>query len=114
MKIVEKENSRVVFQGDIALIKVESLPAKNKVENTDIVAHSETGHHHVATNCDVFSIPGDPLSLFIKAKGDHIDIVHKRPYDTHETLRFYTNPGDTFKIRRQREWSPEGWRKVED
>jgi len=93
---------------------VDSLPENAKAEQTNIVAHSETGHHHIATNCDVFSIPGDPLSLFIRAKGKQIDVEHKRPFDTHETLRFLTDPGDTFKIRRQREWSPEGWRMTQD
>ena len=39
------------------------------------------------------------------------DVEHLWPFDTHETIRL--TPGK-WEIRRQREWSPEGWRRVED
>lgn len=86
-----------------------------------IVAHSETGHHH-AIDVDatspaamLFRVPNDPMTTFLKVKGA-ADIVHHRPWDTHETLRMYA-PDDgecVYEIKRQREPTPEGWRRVED
>jgi hypothetical protein len=40
--------------------------------------------------------------------------VHERSWDTHETLRFLTVPGDVLKINRQREGTRELWRRTED
>jgi hypothetical protein len=36
---------------------------------------------------------------------------HKRTFDTHESILF--EPGN-YKVRRQREYTPEGFRRVED
>ena len=38
-------------------------------------------------------------------------LEHLRSFDTHETIKL---PVGTFEIRRQREYTPEGWRRVED
>lgn len=50
--------------------------------------------------------------------GRFADVVHHRPWDTHETLRLLYSEvpsGETiFEIHRQREHSPEGWRRVAD
>jgi hypothetical protein len=48
---------------------------------------------------------------YLDVQTDHADVVHLRGLDTHETLRL---PRGTWEIRRQQEWSPEGWRRVED
>ena len=114
MKTVKRGEGRAVFQGDLMMIRADKIPAEATRAKTNVVAFSETHHHHVATGCEVLTMPGDPMTLFLKAKGKHIDIVHQRPFDTHETIRLLTKPGDTFKLRRQREWTPEGWRRVED
>lgn len=112
MKTVELKNE-VVFQGDIMVQRVEAVPAEAADAKTDVVAHSETGHHHVATKARVYAAP-DGMTLYMQAIGAEIDLVHKRPYDTHETIRLLTKPGDVFRVRRQREHTPEGWRRVED
>jgi hypothetical protein len=57
----------------------------------------------------------DPLISYLSV-GDNVsgggaDVIHMRPWDTHETLRL---PSGTWKILRQREMSPQGWRRVED
>lgn len=101
------------FQGDIMIQRVSSLPPDAKETPTNVVAHSETGHHHVAERAQVFTCD-DGLTLYMRALGKDLDIVHKRDYNTHETLRFLTEPGDVFKIKRQREYVPAGWRRVED
>ena len=48
--------------------------------------------------------------------GDYADVVHRRPWDTHQTLRLLADGGgDTiYEIGRQREYVPDGWRRVED
>jgi len=103
-------------QGDIFISRVKSLPKNVKEAKIEdgkyIVAHSETGHHHV-----VEAIPGvhffyseNPEITYLEVEKE-IDLVHERTWDTHETLRF---PKGIFQINRQREFRPEGWTRVED
>lgn len=113
MKTIKKSSTKPVFQGDIMLTRVTKLPGDAKPQKGTIVAHSETGHHHVAERAKVFTVP-DGETLYLQALGKSVDVVHKRSYDTHETIRLQTEPGDVFKIRRQREHTPDGWRRVED
>ncbi|MBK7864340.1 MAG: hypothetical protein IPJ65_38220 [Archangiaceae bacterium] len=103
----------ICFQGDICIMKVDKLPAGLEEVKDAVVAHSETGHHHVAERAKVYKAP-DGMTLYMQAIGKTVDVVHKRPYDTHETIRLLGQPGDVFKIKRQREYTPEGWRRVED
>lgn len=113
MKKIEKTCRTPVFQGDVMIMRIDEIPKDVKILDTDIIAHSETGHHHVAKYADVLG-GLDPMVMFLKAKGPYIDIEHQRDFDTHETIRFDSDPGDTFIIKRQREYVPEGWRRVED
>jgi len=125
MKVIDPSYSRPVFQGDVMFTRCQEIPKEAKLIDGNIVAHSETGHHHVAEGAEVYTCD-DGLTLYMqmtglsdakkaKAKGpQHVDVVHKRSFDTHETLRLLGNPGDIWKIRRQREYVPEGWRRVED
>lgn len=113
-----------IAQGDVLFRKVNSVP-KNAVRakregGVFVVAHSETGHHHVVANEGVtmFDVPNNPLVAYLQLEGPDcgagVDVVHQRPWDTHETVRLLGAPGDVYEIRRQREWSPEGWRRVAD
>ena len=54
---------------------------------------------------------GDPLVAILAVEGAFADVVHLRAHDTHETLRLLQG---YWEVRRQREWTPEGWRRVED
>jgi hypothetical protein len=112
-----------IAQGDVLFRKVAAVP--NKAKRVDgngplVVAHSETGHHHVVDQPGVamFEIPGDSLVAYLRLEGPDcgagIDVIHQRPWDTHETVRLLGNVGDVFEVRRQREWAPEGWRRVAD
>lgn len=118
MKII----NNIAAQGDLIIRRVKALPENTKIveeSKSIVVAHSETGHNHVAV-CEKkmtrFEVPGDALKSYLKAGDDvdHFDVEHMRSFDTHETLRFLCNPGDVFEVRRQREWTPEGWKRVED
>jgi hypothetical protein len=115
-----------IAQGDVLFVKVsrKSLPA-DAVEvpraGALIVAHSETGHHHVIDELTSrhFEVKGSPLVCYLQL-GDGIaelggaDVVHHRPWDTHETVRLLGKPGDVWKVHRQRESSPSGWVRVQD
>jgi hypothetical protein len=115
-----------IAQGDVLFRRVTELPkqaVKVKRKGALVVAHSETGHHHVVEqdNVTMFEIPGNSLVAYLQLEGacevgGGIDVVHQRPWDMHETVRLLGTPkgGDIFEIRRQREWAPEGWRRVAD
>lgn len=106
-------------QGDVMFIRVnESLDLgnfqKEKRDGDLIIAHSETGHNHsisASTDAHLFNEPSDPLTCYLMVESNFADVVHHRGFDTHETVRL---PKGLWKVRRQREYIPEGWRRVED
>lgn len=116
MKEIQKGDFSPVFQGDVMIMRIPSdrVAADVKDLGHSIIAHSETGHHHIANNATVLG-GLDPMVMFMKPKAEGpVDIVHHRDFDTHETIRFYADEGDAFIIKRQREWRPEGWAMVAD
>jgi|SRR6478609_6283308 len=105
-------------QGDVMFVRVSAIPpaASEEVVRENgrlIVTHSETGHHHAIDKLEarMFREPRDPLICYLAIDGEHADVVHHRPFDTHETIRL---PQGLWQVRRQREYTPEGWRRVED
>lgn len=137
------DNTSVAAQGDMLIIPMALWAAhasagstvfKTEAEKADtvdggfIVAHSETGHHHMLYFRPVekegehevnFVAPAlyrpttgpSEMFAFIKAP-EGGEIRHLRPYDTHETL--VLPKGFEGVLVRQREFSPQGWRRVED
>lgn len=104
--------NRPVFQGDMMLTRVDALPADAREHTDNIVAHSETGHHHVAERAVVFTTK-DAMTLFFRSIGkEPVRLEHKRSFDTHKTVVF--PPGEVWQVRRQREHTPAGWRLVQD
>ena len=117
-------------QGDVLFRRVESIPADAKERERRgplVVAHSETGHHHVIQTPDVSLFDtADPLVSYVRIDGGFADVDHLRPFDTHETLRLLSDPKHPtfFELRRQREHVPEpqrprddsleNWRKIVD
>lgn len=104
-------------QGDITLIATDELPP-NLVEVAPdngrlIVAHSETGHHHLvnAAEARFYSDPKQPFICYLVVSEKFTDLVHARDVNPHTTVRL---PCGTYKVHRQREWTPEGWRAVQD
>ena len=112
MKTIEQ----MAAQGDVLIRRINELPEgvmEAKAEGDHyIVAHSETGHHHVIERGKalMFNLPDDIYRCFIVAK-EPVDLVHERSFDTHEPLRL---PEGTYEIRRQREYTPEGYRRAAD
>ncbi len=105
-------------QGDLLIRRIDKLPeGVNSIpaENgKHILAHSETGHHHVVLDRPEISHYsfGDLLKSFLVVDGDAPALLeHERTHDTHETIAIH--PG-IYELRRQREYIPAGWRKAQD
>lgn len=114
-----KNVKKCAFQGDVMIRRVSSIPAEFKESPRSgpiVVSHSETGHHHSIFDdgVRVFESQVDPLVCYLLMDDSHFDLQHLRPYDTHETLRLEGEPGAVWEVRRQREYTPEGWRRVQD
>jgi hypothetical protein len=115
-----KKFENVCAQGDILIRRIPTLPTGLKpVEATDgriVVTHSETGHDHImlldrdkTPNVEMFQ-GENPLVAWLKVNRPTA-LKHLRPHDTHEPIMVGVG---IYEIRRQREHSPEGWRRVAD
>ena len=111
-------------QGDFIILRIQNIPegvVPVSPENGKvIVAHSETGHNHVmeATRVEAFEVPADKSNsqnvdlykMFLLVKED-TQIDHLRSFDTHEAIMV---PPGMYEVRRQREYTAEGFRKAAD
>ena len=114
---------KIVAQGDVLIRPVVAIPTSAKPvppeDGAIIVTHSETGHHHVMVldredastpSVEMFSSTDNPLIAWIQVNRPTV-LEHRRPWDTHAPISF--EPG-IYEVRRQREYTPEGWRQVAD
>jgi hypothetical protein len=115
-----KSATRIAAQGDVLFRRIDALPRDARKQPRDgplVVAHSETGHHHVvrATDVELYR-GGNPMLCYLRLEGAFADVEHLRPFDTHETLRLLGSDTSAtyFEVRRQREHTPEGPRWIED
>lgn len=113
MKTFEK----MAAQGDMLLLRVDALPEGVRevppVNGAYILAHSETGHNHVVLerpNVKLFSAM-DEFRAWLVVEETPAKLEHQRSFDTHETLLI---PPGTYEVRRQREYTPEGFRRAAD
>lgn len=116
-----KKFKNYAAQGDVMFVRVSALPdavkALEPVNGRIVVTHSETGHDHVMVLDRDTETPavrmysGDnPLVAWLQVNRPTA-LEHLRPHDTHEPIMF--GPG-IYEVRRQREYTPAGFRKVED
>lgn len=109
-------------QGDLLIRRIESIPVDAKPVSPNerghfVCAHSETGHSHIAVAHPHvrFFNTDDPLVSYLQVveATDAMETVieHLRSFDTHESIK--VGPGN-YEIRRQREYTPEGWRRAAD
>lgn len=104
-------------QGDLLIRRIKALPEgvvpMAAERGQYVLGHSETGHFHVvpeSQGVSAFQAANDPLLLYIVVK-EPVALTHLRSFDTHRPIQI--QPG-TFEVRRQREWTPEGWRRAAD
>lgn len=121
MKKTHKVNNQAA-QGDVLFRRIDKLPdgvVPVKRNGDLVVAHSETGHDHVVSspNVTMYEHPTNPLIGYLVAHED-FEVKHNRSFDTHATLKMrggYAEVGKSvWEIRRQREHTPDGWRRVID
>lgn len=118
-----KTFKNMAAQGDFMIIKIDNLPKNLEsiptTNNQFVVAHSETGHNHVAVLERAESVVAykqagtkdvDLFELYLLVN-DPTPIEHHRSFDTHETLLV---PPGKYKIMRQREYTPQGFRRAQD
>ncbi len=120
-------------QGDMVIRVIDKLPVDVK-ENSDeqgnfVLAHSETGHNHVVKKQEGVTFYANTNNPFIaylvidpKKVKEPCILKHLRDHDTHAPLALFV--GDKFKttgkgkkvfeIRRQREYTAEGFRRAQD
>ena len=105
-------------QGDLLICRIEKLPENIKqeksIEGRFIVAHSESGHHHViAEKPGVEYFSGeDPMVAYLRViDNTEVTLEHLRDFDTHES---WLIKGGTYEILRSREYTPTGWRRTQD
>ena len=109
--------TKLAAQGDVLFEKIDKLPEGLELAKTEngmfIVTHSETGHHHVVLERSA-QLLIDKTNAFIAYINvlEPCEIEHLRDFDTHKPIAF--DKGDINKIRKQREYTPEGWRKAQD
>ncbi len=110
------DSSKPFAQGDVMFFPVDSIPesvVKQEPENGQhVVAHSETGHNHQisADTVDFFMAENDEFVGYIDVKQDS-QLTHLRNFHTHETIEI---PAGNYRIVRQREYSPAGYRRAAD
>lgn len=103
-------------QGDIYISRIDALPknviAEKPEDGRVIVTHSETGHHHVmdAEAVTMYRLP-DSIMDCLLVVNQPTALEHLREHDTHEPILFDKG---IYHVRRQREYTPEGLRRVED
>jgi len=112
--VVVLADGRPAFQGDLMFRRIDALPPGLTASLGDehVVAHSETGHHHVALGGAYYQSPDPLLAYLVTAKPTLVE--HRRSTDTHQSLLLNGHAEVVWEIRRQREYTPEGWRRVED
>jgi hypothetical protein len=94
-------------QGDIFIVKTDSIPTEAKEQEAGIIVRGEvTGHTHRISDGAKAALMVAAGIAYIRAQ-EATDIVH----DEHSTITL--PPGD-YRAFRQREYTPEGWRQVAD
>jgi hypothetical protein len=103
-------------QGDIYITRVKELPADVVAEKPEngrvIVTHSETGHHHAmdADTVTMYRLPDSIMDCLLVVSAP-TELQHLREHDTHEPILFGEG---IYHVRRQREYVPDGFRRIED
>lgn len=103
-----------IAQGDLSIFSVASIPSglteKQPENGQHILAHSETGHHHAIDGNTVRVFEQDEFVSYLDVEKES-NVVHLRNFDTHAPV---TLPPGQYRITRQREYTPKGFRRAAD
>ncbi len=115
---MSKDGRKPVAQGDVIFVPVDEFPSGIKPvaaeDGNFIVAHSETGHHHViAERPEVKMFSGMTIFRdFLDVEAEEpVNVEHLRETHTHETLSLAKGK---WMIVRQRAHTVEGWQRAVD
>jgi hypothetical protein len=112
-----KTFTKMAAQGDMLLVRIDALPEGLRdvppINGAYILAHSETGHNHVVLERPTVRMFAamDEFRAYLTVEEEPVELQHQRNFDTHETLLV---PPGTYEIRRQREYTPQGFRRAAD
>jgi len=106
-------------QGDLLLRRIDALPDNAEAVKAEkgayVLAHSETGHNHVVMerpSVRFYQDRQDTFRSWLVVDGEEaVPVEHQREFHTHETIQ--VSPG-IYEVRRQREYTPEGFRRAAD
>jgi hypothetical protein len=105
-------------QGDLMVMRVAELPpglTEDVVKSGHVLAHSETGHHHVLDLKDAHEAKlfrtKDANVCYLVLDGAGAEAIHKRTFDTHEGLALGAG---VWLIGNEVEYTPEGYRRATD
>ena len=114
-------------QGEVNFLELEDgdefpsdLTAATPEGGNYILGHSETGHHHVlavAGNTARVYDQDEFVSWIDNTSTDKVvaregNVIHLRGFDTHDPVGL--KPGKRYMVTRQREHTPEGFRRAAD
>lgn len=75
-----------VRHGEVALIPVKKVRGtKEKIGGEYLLAHSETGHHHVLEGTKFEVSKDEQNRIFVRIFGDTA-LVHRKAFDRHRTI----------------------------
>ena len=93
-------------QGDLLIVKVEKIPEGAIKQNNWVLAEGEaTGHMHKLDSGEVYEENG---VLYFRVPQGSISTLN---HPEHKPIEFETGE---YKVVRQREYEPRGWRYVRD
>jgi len=102
-----KKKLEMCRQGDLLFKRIKKIPEEAKEKRDGIIAEGETtGHKHQLR-------PGTQAALLVAANVAYIHAIHQAYVDHQEHETIDLPPGD-YCVKRQREFTPEGWRQVAD
>lgn len=93
--------SKVIQHGEVMLVPVDTK-VTGESHKTFIVAHSETGHHHVLESKKDFTISQSDKEFLIELF-EPAQLVHKKTFDMHPTKT--VQPG-RYQVIYKSEYSP--------
>lgn len=112
---MKSKTAQILYrQGDVLIEAISSLPKDSiklpREKGRVILAHGEaTGHAHTIADkhCDLFSSDTEAGVTFLDVQ----EAVAALTHDEHSTIEL---PPGKYRVRRQREYSPEEIRNVQD